>query len=73
MGHIVLKRTKFKKGNFKPAWGCINGDLALLGKIKPSKAYQHYKLPYWYSDKITVMEKKHYDYQERRSIMNCLA
>lgn len=63
----------FQKGNFKPAWDSINGDFATLGKIIPSKVYQHYNLPYWYSDKITVMEKKHWDYHVWRSIMNWLA
>ena len=73
MGHIILKRTKFQKGNFIPNWDSINGDFATLGKIIQSKVYLHYNLPYWYSDKITVMEKKHWEYQERRSIMNWLA
>ena len=73
MGHIIKKRTKFQIGNFKPVWDCINRDFASLGRIIPSKVYQHYNLPYWYSDKITVMEKKHWDFQERRSIMNWLA
>ena len=73
MRHIKKKRTKFQKGNFIPNWDSINGDFCTLGKIIPSKVYQHYNLPYWYSDKITVMEKKHWEYQERRSIMNWLA
>ena len=73
MGHIALKRTKFKKGNFRPRWDIINNDLATIGRIIHSQAYQHYKLPYWFSDKITVMELMHWNFQERRSIMNWLA
>lgn len=73
MGHIIKKRTKFIKGNFKPAWDCINRSFAAFGRIKPSKVYHHFTLPYWFSDKFTVMEKKHWEYQERRSIMNWLA
>lgn len=73
MGHIIKKRTKFQKGNFKPLWDFINGDLSTFGRFKHSKVYNHYNLPYWYSDKITVMEKKHWKYQDRRSIMNWLA
>ena len=72
MEHIIKKRTKFIKGNFKPKWDCINRDFASLGRIIPSKIYQHYNLPYFYSNKSTVLEKKHFDYQERRSIMNWL-
>ena len=73
MGHIIKKRTKFQKGNFRPRWDCINGDLATLGMIIPSKVYQHYVLPFWFSKKITVMQKMHWKFEERRSIMNWLA
>ena len=72
MGHIIKKRTKFIKGNFRPNWDWIKRSFAAYGKIIPSKVYQHYNLPYWYSDKITVMEKMHWKFYERKSIMNWL-
>ena len=73
MGHIELKRTKFKKGNFRPRWVVINNDLATFGKIKQSKVYMFHLLPYWYPLKITVMALKHRKFYEHRSIMNWLA
>ena len=73
MEHIELKRTKFKKGNFRPRWDCINVDVASIGRIIPSKAYQHYKVPYWFFTKLTVVELMHFKFFERRSIMEWLA
>lgn len=73
MGHIIKKRTKFIKGNFRPNWVSIKRSFATISRIIPSKVYHHYSLPYWYSDKITVLEKKHCKFYERRSIMNWLA
>ena len=73
MGHIIKKRTKFIKGNFK----LNRNEFFVFGRIHgyyfPSKVYQHYLLPFWFSKKITVMQKMHWKYQDRKSIMNWLA
>ena len=73
MGHIIKKRTKFQKGNFRPAWDRINSDLTTLGRIKPSEVYKHLLLPYCYTIKITVLESKHLDFKHYKSIMDWLA
>lgn len=65
-----LKRTKFQKGNFK-----IN--LSAYDKFEnnhfayyPSYYYSGFKLPYWYSNKITVFQKKFYEREAKNLILN---
>ena len=72
MGRIELKRTKFKNGNFRPRWDSINGDLATLGPIKPSKAYYFINLPYYHARKTTATEKKLNEYMYKKTIKNWL-
>lgn len=73
MGHIIKKRTKFQKGNFKPAWDCLNGYLSTIGYYLPSKLYRQFQLPYYYPSKTTTLQKKYYDFMHKKSIMNWLA
>ena len=73
MGHIIKKRTKFIKGNFRPAWDCLNGSLAVKGYYLPSKLYMQFQLPYYYPCKTTTLQKKYYDYMHKKSILNWLA
>lgn len=73
MGHIIKKKTKFQKGNFVLNRNELYVFGSMNGYYLPSKVYQHHMLPYWFSDKITVMEKMHWKFQERRSILNWLA
>ena len=72
MGHIALKRTKFQKGNFKPAWDCIAGYLATLGGIKPSKVYEIVILPYYFAKKTTKTAEDLGDYLYKKTIKNWL-
>lgn len=73
MGHIELKRAKFKKGNFKPSWDSINGDLATLGRIKPSKAYYVIMYPYYRTRKTTATQKNLIKFMYKKTIKNWLA
>lgn len=72
MGHIVLKRTKFKKGNFKPAWDYLNGYLVPIGRYIPSKAYYFIGLPYYHATKTTKLEMIYGQYMYKKTIKNWL-
>ena len=66
MGHILKKRTIFKKGNFK-----INRTEAYVfgrvhGYYLPSKLYMQFQIPYYYQNKTTVFQTKCYNYRNKK-------
>ena len=73
MGHIIKKRTKFTKGNYK----LNKNEFSFLGRMQgyylPSKLYIQFQLPYYYPFKVTVLQKKYYNFQHKKSILNWLA
>lgn len=72
MGHIIKKRTKFIKGNFKPAWACLNGYLSTIGRYIPCKSYRHVHSSFYYPTKTTVFERNFFDYIYKKTIKNWL-
>ena len=73
MGHIIKKRTKFQKGNF-----VLNrNEFYVFGRMHgyylPSKLYFQFQLPYYYPCKVTVLQKKYYDYMHKKNILNWLS
>ena len=72
MGHIIKKRAKFQKGNF-----VLNRkELYIFGRMHgyylPSILYMQFQLPFYYANKITVLQKKYYDFMHKKSILNWL-
>ena len=72
MGHIALKRAKFKKGNFK-----INrNEFYVFGRLHgyyvPSKSYRHAHCSYYYPTKVTEFERKSGEYMYKKTIKNWL-
>lgn len=66
MGHILKKRTDFQKGNFK-----INRNEAFVfgrvhGYYLPSKLYMQFQLPYFYTNKTTILQMKYYNYINKK-------
>ena len=66
MGHILKKRTIFKKGNFK-----INRSEAYVfsrvhGYYLPSKLSIHLHIPYYYPNKTTVFQMKYYNFINKK-------
>lgn len=73
MVHLIKKRTVFQKGNYKLISVSKYLGFIFINKKIGRSGYHFINVPFYFPSKITVMEKMHLKFYERKSIMNWLA
>ena len=72
MVHLVKKRAKFQKGNYKLVRDNYYLDYLFLNKKIGRSGYHFINVPFYFANKFTVVEKKINDFIQKKTILNWL-
>ena len=72
MVHLVKKRTKFQKGNYKLVRDNYYLDYLFLNKKIGRSGYHFIRVPFYFANKSTIVEQKINEFIQKKTIRNWL-